>query len=78
MAKKIDLKFVAVETIRVLLHKDGTPVKVGETVTSFRGETATVTGWPNDGYNRVYVKWNDKETFSSSYFPSVFDLKWAD
>lgn len=67
---------------RVLLHKDGTPVKIGDKVTSFRGEPATVTGWPHNGHNRVWVNdwtgdWNEK-TQDREYFPSVFDLKWED
>lgn len=63
---------------RVLLHKDGTPVKVGDTVTSFRGETAIVTDWKHDGQNKMFVKWNPDDKYNSEYYPSVFDLKWAD
>ena len=62
--------------VRVLLHKDGTPVKIGDTVKSGRGETATVTGWPNNGHNRVWIKWND-DSMGTEYFPHVFDLKWG-
>lgn len=64
-----------------LLHKDGTPVKVGDEVTSFRGEKAVVTGWPKNGgpnhlglRNRVWVKWQGGS--DDELFPTVFDLKW--
>lgn len=56
---------------RVLLHEDGTPVKIGDTVTSFRGDKDVVTGWPHTGGNRVWTE-------GGEYFPSVFNLKWAD
>ncbi|ESY35743.1 hypothetical protein NKK48_01430 [Mesorhizobium sp. C386A] len=60
---------------RHLFHPDGRPVKVGDEVTSFRGEKATVTGWEKTGRNRVYVKWAD-DGIGSEYFVSVFDLTW--
>lgn len=66
---------------KALLHKDGTPVKVGDTVTSFRGEKFTVTGYPKDGgprhlglRNRVWVR--NEDGGEEELFPSVFDLKW--
>jgi hypothetical protein len=64
--------------VRVLLHKDGTPVKIGDTVTDFRGDTATVTGWKHDGQNKMFVKWNPEDTYNGEYYPTVFSLKWAD
>lgn len=61
--------------VRLLLHKDGTRVKVGDKVTS-REEEFTITGWPNTGWNRVWA--NDAQGRSVEYFPSVFDLHWGD
>jgi hypothetical protein len=61
--------------MRYLLHDDGRYVKIGDKVTSFRGEKATVTGWPHDGRNKVWVRWDDAEC-GSEYYPTVFDLKW--
>lgn len=61
---------------RVLLHSNGTPVKIGDSVTSFRDEKATVKSWKHDGQNKMYVDW--AEGGSGEYYPSVFDLKWAD
>ncbi|TPL66598.1 hypothetical protein [Mesorhizobium sp. B2-4-1] len=60
---------------RHLFHPDGRPVKVGDPVTSFRGEAATVTGWDKTGRNRVYVSWSDGQP-GSEYYVSVFDLSW--
>ncbi|RWD43894.1 hypothetical protein [Mesorhizobium sp.] len=60
---------------RHLFHPDGRPVKVGDEVTSFRGEKYIVTGWEKTGRNRVYVRYPD-ETMSTEYFVSVFDLSW--
>ncbi|WP_287094881.1 hypothetical protein [Mesorhizobium sp.] len=54
---------------RHLFHPDGRPVKVGDEVTSFRGEKYIVTGWEKTGRNRVY-------TTGGEYFVSVFDLTW--
>lgn len=43
-------------------------VKIGDIVTSFRGETAIVASFDA---RRLYVRWEGSES-SSSYFPSVF------
>lgn len=64
---------------RKLFYKDGTEVKVGDVVTSFRGEPATVRGWEQNGRNRVYVTWGDApdDPFGrAEYFVSVFNLEW--
>lgn len=62
-----------------LIHTDGTPVKEGDTVTDFRGDTATVTGWQvprhEGSTGRVYVR--EGET-TGAYFPSVYGLKWQE
>nr|CRY97368.1 hypothetical protein [uncultured prokaryote] len=63
-------------TTRILLHPTGRPVQIGDTITSFRGEQMQVTGWPNDGWNRVWVIELDGQP--GEYFPSVFNLKWDD
>ena len=62
---------------RVLLHKDGSKVEVGDHVKSFRGENYIVTGWAKNGHNRVYA--NDEATGGpNEFFPSVFDMVWED
>lgn len=63
---------------RTLVHEGtGKPVTVGETVTDFRGDKATVTGGEaphkQGSTGRVYVKQNEHE---AQYFPSVFELEW--
>lgn len=70
-----NLVFKAVPQTRVLLHKNGTAVKIGDETVSFRGEAATVTGWKHDGQNKMYVKWPDGST--GEYFPSVFEMTWG-
>lgn len=52
-------------------EKTGDEIKVGDIVTTFRGESVTVTGWPKDGRNKVWVKNADGDT--REYFPSVID-----
>lgn len=64
--------------VRVLLHKDGTPVKVGDEVTSFRGEKYVVDWWPSNGYNRVWVTTVDEPKQDAEFFVSVFELRWED
>ena len=63
-----------------LVHKDGREVVVGETVTDFRGDTATVTGWETPrspaSTGRLYVKAEDGWT--QGYYPSVFDCEWIE
>lgn len=62
----------------------GAIVKMGDVVTSFRGEKHIVVGWPTNGRNRVYVQLaNDDGTpiltgkvDTREYFPQVFDLRW--
>ncbi len=54
----------------------GEPVRVGDIVTDFRGETCTISGGraPHkpSSTGRVWV-----EEFSQEYFPGVFNLEWA-
>lgn len=52
------------------------PVRIGDKVKSFRGETCTVTGGtaPHKpaSTGRVHV-----QEYSQEYFPSVFGLQWV-
>ena len=52
------------------------PVRVGDIVTDFRGETCTISGGraPDkpSSTGRVWVN-----EFSQEYFPGVFNLKWV-
>jgi len=54
----------------------GEPVRIGDIVKTFRGETCTISGGraPHKpaSTGRVWV-----EEFSQEYFPSVFDLEWV-
>ena len=55
-----------------------TPVALGDSITSFRGEVATVTYIPPRG-NKVCVVWaGDPSDSENEYYPSVFDLKYTD
>ena len=61
-----------------LVHKDtGREVREGETVISFRGEAAIVTGWREphkpSSTGRVYVK-EIASGFGREFFPGVFGL----
>jgi hypothetical protein len=53
----------------------GTPIKVGDTRTTFRGDKVTVTGWPSDGRNRVYCR--DEKGRNVEWFPSVINARLA-
>ena len=61
-----------------LINEQGIEVKVGDTVTSFRGEKNVVTGWRKPHHagstGCVFVKIG---TCDSEYFPSVYGLKWS-
>jgi len=63
-----------------LIHeKTRLPVKVGDTVTSFRGEE-TVIRWIEEPHKpastgRVYVS-KESTDMQAAYFPSVFGLVW--
>ncbi|RWI47560.1 MAG: hypothetical protein EOR34_10435 [Mesorhizobium sp.] len=61
---------------RHLFHPDGRPVRVGDKVTSFRGEPYIVTGWAKNGRNRVYVHPEGDPKGETEYFANVFDLTW--
>lgn len=62
----------------VLKNENDEIVKLGDKVTSFRGEQAIVLGWSLPRHagssGRVFVQWLEKDTFQHEYFPSVFDL----
>lgn len=51
-------------------EKTGDEIKVGDIVTTFRGESVTVTGWPKDGRNKVWVM---TANGTREYFPSVIN-----
>jgi hypothetical protein len=59
-----------------LQHADGTPVCVGETLTTHRDETYVITGGrpPHkpSSTGRVWVEGGGE------YFPSVFNIKWVE
>lgn len=62
----------------ILKHKDtGAPVVIGDEVTDFRGEKATVIGWEEPKHSastgRVYVAVGEG---SQGYYPSVYGLYW--
>jgi hypothetical protein len=65
-----------------LIHEDGHEVKVGDEVTTFRGEKAVVTGWVAPLHaastGRVHIKFVHDVTSAWSghegeFFPSVID-----
>jgi hypothetical protein len=61
----------------MLMHKDGSPVYVGETVTDFRGDQARITGGrpPHSSASTGRVSVNrDGETYQ--LYPTVFNLTW--
>lgn len=67
--------------MKLLNKKTGKPVAVGDTVISFRGEAATVTGWAEPhtscSTGRIYVM----ETGASAeraYYPAVYDCKFVE
>lgn len=49
-------------------EKTGDEIKIGDTVNTFRGDTVTVTGWPKDGRNKVWVM---TPNGTREFFPSV-------
>ena len=64
------------------LFIDGKPVELGQVVTDFRGDKAIVTGWDEphkpSSTGRIYVKWDEDQTMSDSYYPSVFEAEWKE
>jgi hypothetical protein len=69
--------------MRVLMHEDGSPVQVGDTVISFRNEEAIVTAMREPAHagstGRVYVRWLAAVNPNAEHglYPSVFGLKWS-
>jgi hypothetical protein len=64
---------------RVLIDgRTGNPIKVGDVLPDFRGDLWTVTGWPHDGRNRIWVKAAGESSHTAEFFPSVFELVWRD
>ena len=57
-----------------LVDTNNTPVSIGATITSFRGETATLKGGkPPHHEGSTGRVWVD----GGEYFPGVFNLKWV-
>jgi hypothetical protein len=58
---------------KLVLESDGSQIKVGDSVTTFRGEECTVTDWMAPTHpgstGRVYVKFADGREME--YFPGV-------
>jgi hypothetical protein len=66
---------------RILVYcATGQPVKRGDSVKTFRGESATVGGWiePHkpDSTGRVLLRIGTADPHG--YFPSVIDAEWRD
>jgi len=62
-----------------LVHTDtGKPVEIGETVTDFRGDKATVIGMTQPRHEgstgRIHVR--APEGYEHGYYPSVFNCEW--
>ena len=57
-----------------LVNAEGNEVQIGDKVTSFRGEEATVKSWSEphkpSSTGRIY-------TTAGEYFPSVYDCKFV-
>lgn len=64
------------------LFIDGIPVKIGQIVTDFRGETAIVTGWQEphkpSSSGRIYVKFTEDQQMSNEYYPSVYGAEFKE
>lgn len=64
-----------------LCRKDGSPVSVGDVLTDFRGDKATVTGGEPPRHSastgRIYVREEGRE-YTCEFFPSVFDCCWME
>lgn len=64
----------------LIFTQTGEPVKVGDTVVSFRNEPAVVVGWrekPAPSSGRVTVKFT-RTGEVAEFYPSVFDLHFAE
>lgn len=61
-----------------LVDRQGNPKQVGDDVTSFRGEGASVVGWKLGTHpgstGRIYVTFYNSDEVRS-YYPSVFDCR---
>ena len=60
----------------------GKRLKIGDTVTNFRGEESVLTGTcppphKSSSTGRVYVK-TDGSRYEGEYFPSVYNAEWKD
>jgi hypothetical protein len=59
-------------------------VKVGDDVTSFRGERATVTGWAEphgaQSTGRIEVRWKGRSRHANpqAYYPDVFNCEFIE
>ncbi len=66
---------------QLVYEKNNQPLKIGDTVTTFRGETGVLKGIGNPRHagsaGRVYVELTGNNG-SQEFFPSVVGAKWAD
>lgn len=63
-----------------LIHKSsGETVEVGDVVTTFRGESAIVTGRERPrspaSAGRIYIQ---QDGYNNGYYPSVVDCEWIE
>lgn len=62
-----------------LILKDGTELKVGDAVVTFRGDRGTLDGWREPEWSgstgRVYVK---IKGINHEWFPAVINAKWTE
>lgn len=69
---------------RILVRANGSPLKVGDLVTTFRGEIGVLTGWREPAHSgstgRVYVSdvGSEYHEYAHEWFPSVIDAHWEE
>lgn len=68
--------------MKLIYDKTGEPVKIGDDVTTSRGEPAKVTGWAEPRHQgstgRVRLKGEFAHFGEYEYYPSVIDAHWAE
>jgi hypothetical protein len=69
------------EQVQLVNETSGAPVRIGQTVTDFRGNKSILTGaeapHKESSTGRVYAKTNAYASTATSFYPSVFGLKWT-
>jgi hypothetical protein len=65
-----------------LVNKHGVTINIGDIVHDFRGDAAIVTDWElpkhSGSTGRVYIKEMNERGTTAGYYPSVYNLTWAD